>query len=168
MLILLLKSKEMIKINLEIFKRVNSKHQLQFVVNDRMNIDKSKNRILFEISSLSEDNHKIKTVEYFMDIDDCKYLCFLVLNDKFYKEFHKVRGKDGIARAITISKKPYKNEFYYSIKIDKGTGSSKNNGFTNFENKDEGLYYNISNEDMIKLCLAIKDRIFQRELLFLK
>lgn len=167
MLISLLKSKELVAINLEIFKRVNTKNRLQFVVNDRMNIDKNKNRILFEISSLSIDNHKIKTVEYFMNIEDCKYLCHLILNDKLSNNFSKVRGKEGKARGITISRKIYENKFYYSIKIDKGFGTSKSNGFTNFESKEEGLYFNISSEDMIKLCLTLKDRIFQRELLFI-
>ncbi|WP_459195721.1 hypothetical protein [Wukongibacter baidiensis] len=153
----------------EIYKIHSIKHKLMFVVNDRMNIDSSKNRILFEIALLNSDNHKVKNVEFFMEVIDAKYLCHMISNNLFIVDspFELVRGKDGKARSFSIIKKIYKQSHYYSIKIDNGSGKAKENGFTNFQNKESGLYYNLSSEQAIKMSLILKDRIFQRELIFL-
>lgn len=156
--------------DLTIFKRNNNKQKLQLVVTDKMNVDDGKNRILFEISQLSEDNKKINTVEYFMEIEDCRYLTYLILQDKFqFREpFKRVRGKDGVARSFYVEKMLYKEKTpYYAMKIDKGSGSQHENGFTNFQKRESSLYYNLSVEDMTKLALNIRDRIMQRELFFL-
>lgn len=156
--------------DLTIFKRNNDKQKLQLVVNDKMNIDEGKNRILFEISQLSDDNRKINAVEFFMEIEDCSYLTYLVLQDKlqFGIPFMLVRGKGGVARSFSVEKMIYKEKTtYYAIKIDKGTGNQLENGFTNFQKRESSLYYNLSVEDMIKLALNIQKRIMQRELIFL-
>jgi len=157
--------------NNEIYKTHNSKHKLMMVVNDRMNIEESKNRILFQISKLNNSNEQIETVEFFMSILDAKYLCHMLINDLFDFEsdsdFSLVRGKTGKVRSFNLVKKKHKNSRYYSVQIDNGSGQAKENGYTNFQKKEKGLFYSLSSEQAIKMSLALKDRIFQRELIFL-
>lgn len=146
-------------------------NNMALYINDRMSTNDSKNRILFEIALLSEQNVKIKAVEYFMNIPDAKYLCHLVLSNQFKKQFHRVKGTQGNARAMTVSyiesdKKP--GAYYYQIKIDNGKGKERENGFTQLEKKDSGLYFKLTEEDMTICSLLIRDRIFVNEINFYK
>ncbi|WP_113675775.1 hypothetical protein [Vallitalea guaymasensis] len=157
-----------------IFKRINKKHQLQFFIKDRIKpSDENKNRLIFKIDKLTSENKVKYSVEYFMDIEDVRYLCYLILNDKITNDeiFHKVRGKEGNARAITIKMNKGENSgkiiHYYTIKIDNGSGTEKINGYTPFQTLTAQLFYSISIEDAVKMALAINERITIRYFLYL-
>jgi hypothetical protein len=151
--------------NLTIYKHFNPSSHVALYVNDRMSTDDDKNRILFEIAQLNSNNEKINSVIYFMTIHDAKLLCFRLLKDKLKpgEEFHRVKGRSGQARAITIKRETVG----IKIKIDNGRGPQKNNGFTTFKEKTGKAYISLNEDSMYTLCLCLKDRIFQRELLML-
>lgn len=134
-------------------------------INDRMNIEEDKNRLMFEIAQMNENNTKVNSVAFFMEIIDAKYLSHLILNRQFAVPYNIVRGKEGKVRAITISK-DNKYEGYYTIKIDNGTGIAQPNGFTKASRDKITLYFNLTTENMEKAMIEIRDRININNIMF--
>lgn len=151
--------------NLTIYEFHNPSTKMSLFVNDRMNIEEDKNRILFEIAKLNDYGKKVYSVLYFMEIPEAKLMCYKILRDKLFpgETFHRVRGKYGSARAITLSR----TDKGLNIKIDNGTGRERENSFTEFNKKTGFGYIELDEDEMYKMCLCINDRIMQREISFI-
>lgn len=151
--------------NLTIYEFFNPSTKMSLYVNDRMSMEDEKNRIIFEIAKLNEFGKKTYSVVYFMDIPEAKLLCYKILKDKFFpgEAYHKVRGKHGSARAITLNR----TDKGLNIKIDNGTGRERENSFTEFNKKTGFGYTELDEDEMYKLFLCIQDRILQREMCFM-
>lgn len=154
------------------YAREMDTNKVALYVNDRMNPDDdNKNRIMFEISLLNAHDKKLDSVVFFMEIIEAKYIANKILTGQFNnnEDYPLIRGKGGEVRAFTISKKPNLNssgELYYSIKIDLGSGSIKKNGISFLEKKEKTMYYNLTDAQMEKLFIDIRDRILINDLLF--
>lgn len=144
----------------------NKTTRMALFINDRMNIEEDKNRIMIEIAQMNENNTKINSVAFFMEIIDAKYLSHLILNRQLAVPYNIVRGKEGKVRAITISKDNNKHEGCYTIKIDNGTGIAQPNGFTKASKDKITLYYNLTIENMGKTMIEIRDRININNIMF--
>lgn len=143
----------------------NKSLSMDFYVNDRMSTNEDKNKILFVLRSNSLE------FLYFMDILEAEYIINRVLTGRFpiNQKYQRSKGKDGTARAITIARldsSKIPGTTYYQIKIDKGTGTAEDNGFTPFLQKEGGRYITISEREMEELMIKIKKRIRKNELIF--